>query len=64
VANLIAAHYLRKELRSGDRIRIGEIRGAIIEVSNSRMLLDTDDGRLSVPASLLEQQSFIVEKDQ
>jgi len=64
VANLIAAHYLRKELRSGDRIRIGDIRGAIIEVSNSRMLLDTDDGRLSIPASLLEQKSFIVEKDQ
>jgi hypothetical protein len=64
VANLIAAHYLRKDLRSGDRIRFGDIQGAIIEVNNSRMILDTDLGRVSIPASLLEQQSFIVEKDQ
>lgn len=62
VANLITAHYLRKELRNGDRVRIGDIRGAVIEISNSRLILDTDQGRLSLPASRLEQHDFIIEE--
>lgn len=62
VSNLIAAHYLRRDLRTGDRIRIGDMHGAIIEVTNSRLVLDTDAGRLSLPASFLEQNSFIVER--
>ena len=64
VSNLIAAHYLRKDLNIGDRIRIGDVQGAIIEVSISRLVLDTDAGRISMPASVLEQQSFIIEKTQ
>lgn len=62
VANIIAAHYLRSDIRIGDRIRMGDISGAVAEITNTRIIIDTQDGQVSLPASIVDQQSFIIEK--
>lgn len=61
VGNLIGVHYLDPEYRPGETIRIGEFEGTIVEITSVAVILDTRDGRLSVPARLFsEQPAFIV----
>ncbi len=55
MANIIAGHQLRLHYRIGDRLRIGEVTGTIIEFTATRAILDTDEGRVIVPASRFEE---------
>lgn len=56
VANIIGAQYTRKHCRVGEIMRIGDVEGEIIEVTQSSIVLDTGNGRAIVPASLFQQQ--------
>ena len=60
VANLIAAHHLRDVLEPGQEIRIGEWEGTVLEVSATSVVLDTEDGRTSVPAKLYQEQAVVM----
>ncbi|TNF38576.1 MAG: mechanosensitive ion channel [Gammaproteobacteria bacterium] len=62
VANIIAAHYLRNDIRVGDRIQIDEIEGAVAEITNTRIIIDSRNGRVSLPASMVDGQAFTIEK--
>ena len=49
-ANIIAAHYFRRKYKIGDRIRINNIEGTIIEIGSTVISIDTDEGIMMVPA--------------
>jgi hypothetical protein len=49
-SNIIAAHYLVKTYGAGDRVRIGDVEGRILEITSTAVILDTADGRTLVPA--------------
>jgi len=49
VANIIGAHYFRQSYRTGDRIRIGDLEGTVLEISHNAATLETTDGRLQIP---------------
>ena len=64
VSNLIGARYLSKDYRVGERIRLGEIEGAILEISAVAVVVDTADGRMTVPAKLFgEQVSLLIQRE-
>jgi len=56
VANLIGAQYLRKHCRIGEFMRIGDIEGSIVEVTQTCVVLDTEYGRAVIPARLFQEQ--------
>jgi len=56
VANIIAANQLRNIYQIGDKVRIGDMEGRIIEISASRLILETDSGTADVPAKLFDEQ--------
>jgi len=56
VANIIGAQYLRKHCRIGEQMRIGDVEGNIIEVSQTAIVLDTEFGRAVVPAKYFQEQ--------
>lgn len=57
VSNLIGARTARTALTPGANIRIGEtIRGAVLEVTPSQIVIDTDNGRMFVPARIIDEQ--------
>lgn len=60
VSNLIAAHYLRDLVEPGQAIRIGEWEGTVLELSATSVILDTEEGRTSVPAQLYQDQAVVV----
>lgn len=60
VSNLIAAHHLRDILEPGQDIRLGEYEGTVLEVSTTAIILDTPEGRTSLPASVYQEQAMVM----
>ncbi len=50
VANLIAAHYVARMVTVGQDLMIDDIRGTVIELTPTAVVLQTDLGRVVVPA--------------
>lgn len=64
VSNIIASRYVGRSYRSGDTVSVGEHQGRIIEITPTAVMLDTEAGRLMVPASrFMEEVSVLVRKD-
>jgi small-conductance mechanosensitive channel len=54
VENLLAAQNVRRQFRVGQRLRIGEHVGTIVELTPTTAALQTDDGRVFIPARLFD----------
>lgn len=50
VANLLGAQYSRKHCRLGETLRIGELEGKVVEITQLSIVLDTEQGRAVIPA--------------
>lgn len=60
VGNLLASHYLLQTYRVGQRVRIGELEGRILEINNTAVILDTSQGRALVPAQQFSQAPSVL----
>jgi hypothetical protein len=60
VQNLIAVRHLKQMVQQGQIVEIGGDRGRVLEFSSTGLVLETDQGRKLVPASLCMEQSFSV----
>ena len=64
VSNLIGARYLNKDYRVGETIRVCEAEGTILELSPVAVVLETSDGRLTIPAKTFsEESSLLVQRE-
>jgi small-conductance mechanosensitive channel len=63
VSNIIAANQLRNLYHVGDKVRVGDIEGRILDITVSRLLIETDIGTVDIPAKLFDEQiTTITEK--
>lgn len=60
VSNLIGARYLSKDYRIGELIRIGSAEGKILEVTPTTVVLDTTDGRVTIPAKIFGEETSVL----
>ena len=60
VKNIIAARYLGKVYHIGQRVRVGETEGRILELNATSVVLETGDGRAVVPAQVFQDQVSLV----
>ena len=60
VANIIGGQYTRKYCKVGDRIRIGDLEGEIIELSQAFIVLETQHGQATIPAKYFHEQISII----
>lgn len=60
VSNLIGARSIRHHLSAGLMVRIGETEGALLEITQTQIALDTEDGRALVPARLAEETGVLI----
>jgi len=64
VANLIGTRYLRESYRVGQRIRIGEHDGVILDFAPTGVVLETAAGRTLLPGQLFQNlPSLLVVED-
>ncbi|MCP5143554.1 MAG: hypothetical protein H6978_01895 [Gammaproteobacteria bacterium] len=64
VNNIVAAHYLRRTYRPGQRVRVGEIEGVILEIAQTAVMLDTVTGRAMVPARVFASRTSLLLDDE
>ncbi len=60
VANLIAAHYLHPVLRVGQKVRLGNLQGVVVAMTPIAIILETDQGRVVVPASQFTETTTLI----
>lgn len=60
VANLVGAHHVRRYLRPGERARIGELTGEVIELTPTGIVLASEGGRVHIPAARFHEEALIV----
>lgn len=56
MSNVIAGHQLRQVYQAGDRLRLRDYEGTIIELTPTRVVLSTEHGRIIIPAALFEAE--------
>ncbi|MCY3766673.1 MAG: mechanosensitive ion channel [Gemmatimonadetes bacterium] len=60
VANILASYYVQKTYRVGHRVSVGDHKGEIVQITATAVILDAEDGRISVPASVFAEQASIL----
>ncbi len=60
VANLIGAQQLRNTHELGQRIRVAGFEGRILELTPQGVVLETDDGRVSLPGRIFSEQPVVL----
>ncbi len=60
VSNLIGAHYLRQIYQIGQTVRIGEHEGKILDLTPTALILETADGRVTVPAKVFNEHPIVL----
>lgn len=60
VANLIGSHYLRQTYSIGQQVRVDRYEGKILEMSATSLVLETRDGRVSLPAKLFNDAAIVL----
>jgi hypothetical protein len=60
VANLIGAHYMRQAFASGQTIRAAGHQGRILEITATTIVLETADGRVTLPGRIYHEQPVAV----
>ena len=60
VANLIGAHYLRQRYSIGQHVLVAGCEGRILEITETAVVLETVDGRSSVPAKVFNEQTIVL----
>jgi small-conductance mechanosensitive channel len=60
IANLIGAHHLQQAFGVGQRVRIGELEGRILELTAVSIVLETEQGRVNVPAKVYNEAPIVL----
>lgn len=60
VANILAAHYLTRNYRVGQTIRVQEITGRIVEIKPGGVILDAPEGRVVLPAATVHESITVL----
>ena len=59
VSNILASHYLRKTFSEGEYVQIEGHRGRIIQMTATAVILESDEGRVVVPANVFNERITI-----
>ncbi|WP_454062600.1 mechanosensitive ion channel family protein [Candidatus Nitrospira salsa] len=62
VSNLIAAHYLQSVVRVGLHVRMGTIYGTVVAMTPVSVVLETEEGRVVIPASQFNETTAIISR--
>jgi small-conductance mechanosensitive channel len=62
VSNILASRYVRKAYETGDVVRVGDHEGKILEITDTAVMMESEQGRLMVPAQRFNEESSLLVK--
>lgn len=60
VANLIGGHHLRQTFSVGQHVRVAGFEGRILELTPVSVILETDEGRVTLPAKVFGEEPIVL----
>lgn len=60
VSNIIAANQLQQFYKLGDKIRLDNFEGRIIDITASRVMIDTENGTVDIPAKYFDEKISVI----
>lgn len=60
VSNILGSYYFRKSHQLGTRIRLGDIEGTIVKISDHSVSLETNAGLVVIPAKKFNENDVII----
>ncbi len=60
VANLIGGHHLRQAFSVGQTVRVAGFEGRILELTPLSLILETEDGRVTLPAKVFGEEPIVL----
>jgi small-conductance mechanosensitive channel len=60
VSNLIGGYYLRQAFGVGQRVRAGGYEGTIVELTAVSLVLEAEEGRVSLPAKIYNEEPIVL----
>lgn len=63
VSNILASYYLQKTYKVGDMVQIGGMKGQIIQITALTVLLQSNEGQVSIPAKEFNEVSSVLLKE-
>jgi len=60
VANLIGGHHFRQMFSVGQRVRVAGFEGRILELTPVSVILETDEGRITLPAKIFGEEPIVL----
>jgi small-conductance mechanosensitive channel len=60
LSNVISGRYVRKTYRVGQRLRIRDFEGEILELLPTGVVLDADQGRTFIPARMFDENASVL----
>lgn len=65
VRNVMASHYVRNAYRPGQRVRLQELEGEILEMTQADVIIETNEGEARIPARhFMEHVTLIIQMDE
>lgn len=64
VSNILASYYAQGMYREGQVIKINDIEGQIIQITNTAVILDSENGKVSIPAKHFSENTSILVKSE
>jgi small-conductance mechanosensitive channel len=64
VSNILGSYYLQKSYHEGNIVRIGEIEGSIVKITQTEVHIKTENGMVTIPAkSFSEEKSVLIKEN-
>lgn len=63
VANVIGSRYFQRQCKPGDIVQIGVVQGEVLEITQSNIVVMTDEGKAIVPAAVFHKQVTYISSD-
>jgi len=60
MANILGALHTRKHCHIGEQLSIGGHQGEVLDVTQTSIILDTQNGKVVIPAKLFDEQISLV----
>lgn len=64
ISNILAAFYVRKTYKEGDEIQIGKVKGVIVKIEATNVVVSNELGQVNIPTKhFSETKSYLIVKD-
>lgn len=65
VSNILGSFYLQKTFKEGNMVQVGDVKGTIVKITPTSVMIQTDEGMASIPSKEFSEQTIaLITKNQ